>query len=68
LADELDSAFRRDELARQLRHIAHTAVGLPAVERAVGALQADADFAWRWVALVLVVSERLDVDEDEDSA
>lgn len=68
LADELDSASRREELARQLRHVAQTAVGLPVVERAVAALQADAEFAWRWVALALVVSERLDVDEDEDSA
>jgi hypothetical protein len=68
LADELDSVSRRDELARQLRHVAHTAVGLPAIERAVAALQADSDLAWRWVALALVVSERFSVDEAEDSA
>lgn len=57
LATELDTPERRAELAGALDRLATESHGLPTVEAAVEALRADADLAWRSLALALLADE-----------
>ena len=57
LADDLDSAARRRQLAAALADLRAAAAGLPAVTTALDALLGDADAAWRWLAAALLADE-----------
>src|SRR5262245_30533829 len=57
LADELDTAERRDALAAALNRQKTLADGLPRVSTALASLLADPDAAWRCLALALLADE-----------
>jgi hypothetical protein len=58
LAAELDSPERRQALRNALGGL--EAEGLPAVQDALSALQADAELAWRFFGLALLADELAD--------
>jgi hypothetical protein len=57
MSSDLDSSDRRSELAAALAGLRAEAAGLPRVQVALGALMADAELAWRWVACALLAEE-----------
>ena len=57
LGDDLDAPARRAELDGALARLRAQAGGLPAVSAALDALLADADEAWRWLAVALLADE-----------
>ena len=57
LAADLDSPRRRAQMEEVLDEVARHAGGLPHVTAAVEELRADADVAWRWVAVALLADE-----------
>jgi hypothetical protein len=63
LADDLDTAPRREALEEGLAGLAATGSGLPRVGAALAELRAEPELAWRWYALSLVASELGDDDD-----
>jgi hypothetical protein len=57
LADDLDAPAARAELHAALAALRAEAEGLPGVSAALGALLADPDEAWRWLAVALLADE-----------
>jgi hypothetical protein len=57
LADDLDAPRRRADLAAAIAALRVEAEGLPAVARALDALAADGELAWRWAACALLAEE-----------
>ena len=60
LGEDLDEPARRGELQAALGRLRAEAEGLPVVAAALDALLADADEAWRWLAVALLADELAD--------
>lgn len=56
-AEELDSPERRTRLEASLRELSRQATGLPRASFLLDALLADADLAWRSLAVALLADE-----------
>jgi hypothetical protein len=57
LADDLDAADRRSQLAEKLDTLRRPAAGLPLVEGALAGLLADRDLAWQAFACAVLAHE-----------
>lgn len=60
LAADLDDPARRRELRDALEDLSRAADGLRSVSRALAALLADAELAWRWACCALLAEELAD--------
>jgi hypothetical protein len=57
IAEDLDTAARRDGLQAALADLCAEADDLPAVSSALNSLASDGELAWRWAACALLAEE-----------